>query len=488
MLLRLDGEGPLYVRIGRALRTEILGGRLAQGARLPSTRALATDLGVSRNIVLLAYERLLAEGYATARRGSGTHVAFDFAGGQAQTARPAERSSSRTPRIHLSGYARRVAAKPDRSGISWAPMDPRLPYDFRYGRPSFGDFPFTTWCRLLARRARRATIRELDYGRPEGLRILRERVADYLRRARGVNCVPEQVLIVDGTQQALDLAARVLVDPGDRVLLEEPHYRPARVVFAAAGARTDVIEVDAQGMRTDRLPVRQGRHRVVFVTPSHQFPTGAVMPLSRRIALLAWAQRAGAWILEDDYDSEYRYGGAPLPALQGLDRAERVIYTGTFSKVMFPALRLGYMVLPGALWGAFLSAKAFADTGSPTLYQHALADFMGEGHFEGHLRRSRARNAARRAALLGAIERHLGDRVEVSGENAGLHVLLWLRGIPAGRVDAIRRKAAVLGVGVYPVAPFYLRPPGRAGLILGYAPLTEEEIGAGVERLARALA
>jgi len=487
MLLRLEGEGPLYVRISRALRVEILSGRLARGARLPSTRALAGELGVSRNIVLLAYEQLLAEGYATARRGSGTVVALGVPDERASNARVPERRGRRSRPVRLSAYARRILGGPSASAVGWAPAGARLPYDFRYGRPSFGDFPFTTWTRLLARRARRATIRDLDYGRPEGLAALRERIADYLRRARGVRCEPEQVVIVDGTQQALDLAARVLVGPGDRVLLEEPHYRPARIAFAAAGARTDVIPVDEHGMRVDRLPAGTGRHRLAFVTPSHQFPTGAVMPLARRIELLAWADRAGALVFEDDYDSEFRYGGAPVQALQGLDRAGRVIYTGTFSKVMFPALRLGYMVLPGSIRVAFVTAKAFADTGSPTLYQSALADFMEEGHFERHLRRSRARNAARRESLLDAIGRHLGESVEISGANAGLHVLLWLRGVPAGRVDAIRRKAAGLGVGVYPVAPFYLKPPRRAGLILGYASLTEEEIRAGVERLAGAI-
>ncbi len=291
-----------------------------------------------------------------------------------------------------------------------------LPYDFRYGPPSFTDFPHETWCRIVARRARRITIRDLDYGTPEGLPALREAIAEYVGRARAIACTPDQILVVNGSQQALDLAARVLVDPGDVVLMEEPHYRGARTVMKAAGARIETIEVDEHGLRTAELAQRRTLSRLAIVTPSHQFPTGAVMPLGRRLELLAWARRSGACIFEDDYDSEYRYSGRPIEALAALDDSACVLYAATFSKVMFPSLRLGYMILPERLVEPIRSVKALMDTGGPHLAQAALVDFIREGHFERHLHRTRTRNASRRAAMLEAIERHLGSRAQVSGD------------------------------------------------------------------------
>jgi GntR family transcriptional regulator/MocR family aminotransferase len=258
-------------------------------------------------------------------------------------------------------------------------------------------------------------------------------------------------------------------------------------VFAAAGARIVTAPVDDEGLDLSPPALAKRTSRLAYVTPSHQFPTGAIMSLSRRLALLAWADRVSAYVIEDDYDSEYRYAGRPVESLQSLDRNGRVIYLGTFSKLMFPALRIGYLVLPAALVRPFVTAKALADTGSSTLEQLALADFIREGHFERHIRRSRTRNAARRATLLEAIAEHLGELVEVAGANAGLHVLLWLRGIRAARVGALIKRAAAKGVGVYSIAPFYVDPPDRAGLLLGYASLTAEEIQEGIARLAEVL-
>jgi len=243
---------------------------------------------------------------------------------------------------------------------------------------------------------RRAAVRDLDYGRPEGAAALRETLADYLRRARAVTCDPDQILIVSGSRQALDLATRVLIDPGDRVALEEPHYHAARATLDAAGAKIESVPVDASGMEVDELARGKRRFRLAFVTPSHQFPTGALMPLSRRLELLEWAERSGALIFEDDYDSEFRYRGRPVEALQAIDQRGSVLYAGTFSKSMFPGLRLGYLVVPRPLVGVFRSVKALLDVGCSTLSQLALADFIRDGHFERHLRRSRTRNAARR--------------------------------------------------------------------------------------------
>jgi len=282
--------------------------------------------------------------------------------------------------------------------------------------------------------------------------------------------------------QALDLAARALVDPGDVVLMEEPHYRGARTVMHASGAKFETIAVDEHGLCTDELENR--RSRLAIVTPSHQFPTGAVMPLGRRLELLAWARRSGACIFEDDYDSEYRYSGRPIEALAALDDDGRVLYAATFSKVMFPALRLGYMIVPDPLVEPLRSAKALMDTGGPTLAQAALVDFIREGHFERHLHRMRTRNSRRRAAMLDAIDRHLGDRADVTGVNAGLHVVMWLRDLSASKARELCMRAAQAGVGIYSVAPFYLKPPKKLGLLLGYASMREKQIAEGIRRLA----
>ncbi|MEA2626622.1 MAG: GntR family transcriptional regulator / MocR family aminotransferase, partial [Candidatus Binatota bacterium] len=386
MTVPLDGDGPLYRQIYRALRSEILGGRLGPGDRLPSTRALAADAGVSRNIAVLAYDQLLAEGYALARRGSGTVVAPLPEKTLLRPATAAPKTLQRSPKLAPAG--KRVLELYGRGRLRWEIHGPRMPYDFRFGRPSFGDFPHATWCRLLGRRARRASIRDLDYGAAEGRIELREAIAERLRRLRGVDCDAERIVVVNGSQQALDLVARLLLAPGDGVLIEEPHYAGARSVFLAAGARLLPSPVDGDGMQVPRRKASGASPRLAYVTPSHQFPTGAVMPLARRLELLTWAEHHGVVIFEDDYDSEYRYGGAPVPALQGLDRSGLVIYGGTFSKLMFPALRLGYVVLPEALLTPMIAAKALADTGCATLEQLTLADFIREGHFDRHVRRS----------------------------------------------------------------------------------------------------
>jgi GntR family transcriptional regulator/MocR family aminotransferase len=485
MFLKLNADGPLYAQIYRAVRGQILGGRLTAATRVPATRDLALELGVSRNVAIMAYRQLLDEGYLTARKGAGTFVARELPRHLTTVAarrRPAPTRMSAP--VHLSAYARRVREASHGVQFTWTPRRDVLPYDFRYGAPSFTDFPHETWCRVMARRARRVTIRDLDYGPPEGLPALREAIADYAGRARAIACAPEQILVVNGSQQALDLAARVLVDPGDVVLMEEPHYRGARTVMSAAGAKIETIAVDDHGLRTDELAGRRTPSRLAIVTPSHQFPTGAVMPLGRRLELLSWARRSGACIFEDDYDSEYRYSGRPIEALAALDDSGCVLYAATFSKVMFPSMRLGYMILPERLLEPIRSVKALMDTGGPNLVQAALVDFIREGHFERHLHRTRTRNASRRAAMLDAIERYLGGRAQVSGINAGLHLMLWLPSLPASRSRELRIRAARAGVGVYPVDPFYLNPPKQVGLLLGYASMRERQIAEGIRRFA----
>jgi len=489
MWIALDGRGSLSEQVFRALCQAILGGTLPASARLPPSRTLAAELGVSRNTVVLAYEQLLAEGYVQARVGSGTYVATELPEaarglvGVGATTADAQHATA-APRV--SRYARRLVTIMDEARLVWTPRTRSVPYDFRYARPSFEDFPHEAWCRVLARRARRASVRALDYGSPAGAPELRQAVATYLARARGVACDPEQVLIVNGSQQALDLCARVVLDPGDAVVTEDPGYPAARAVFAALGARVRPCPVDDKGIDVGARAFRSGA-RLAYVTPAHQFPTGATMPLTRRLELLAWARRHDALVLEDDYDSEYRYRGRPVQALAGLDRDGRVLYAGTFSKLLFPALRLGFLVLPPALIEPFRRAKGAADTGSPTVLQLALADFLADGHFERHLRRSRLRHAAIRRVMLESVAEHLGDAVEVAGADAGLHVLLWLRDSEPADAERLRRRAAELGVGIYPVTPFYAGSAPRAGILLGWASLGPREVRDGIRLLGTVL-
>jgi GntR family transcriptional regulator/MocR family aminotransferase len=312
-------------------------------------------------------------------------------------------------------------------------------------------------------------------------------ISTRLRRLRGLDADPDRIVVVNGTQQALDLICRVLLNPGDRVLMEEPHYTGARCAFMAAGAALVFSPVDDHGMRIPRPVAGKRACRLAYVTPSHQFPTGAVLSNERRLELLAWASRLGAFVVEDDYDGEYRYDGQPLQALGGFDREDRTIYLGTFSKILFPALRLGYLVLPRTLVEPFVATKAVGDTGTAALEQLALADFINAGHFDRHLRRTTASNAARRKALVSALREQFGDRVEIRGANAGLHVFAWLKGTSGGPIRDASGRAERAGVGLYPAAPFYAKPPERTAILLGYAALHERDIREGIRRLAAAL-
>lgn len=470
---------PLHRQLYAALRVAILTGRLRPGVRLPPTRVLAADLGVSRNTVLAAYDQLLAEGFIEGRVGSGTYVARALAEtalhGQALRGHPAPCPSQLSRR---GAVLAATSVTPLRSGGP--------PRAFRPGTPALDVFPGAIWARLLARYWRRPPPDLLGYGDPAGYRPLREAIAAYLGAARGVRCEPEQIVIVAGSQQGLDIAARVLLDEGDVAWLEDPGYLGARGALRGAGARLVPVPVDAEGLDLAAGAARAPAPRLIYVTPSHQYPLGVTMSLARRLALLEWAGQVGAWILEDDYDSEYRYAGRPLAALQGLDREGRVIYLGTFSKVLCPALRLGYLVAPPRLVDAFIAARALADRHSPGVEQAALADFIAEGHFARHIRRTRALYAARQAALVDAARRELTGLLEVRPADAGLHLVGWL---PDDADDAtLAERAAAHGVETVPLSRYALGASGPRGLILGYAALDEETIHAGVARLAAALA
>jgi GntR family transcriptional regulator/MocR family aminotransferase len=470
---------PLYRQIYTHVRQCILDGRLAPGARLPSTRQLAADLRVSRSTAVQAYEQLRAEGYIEGLGGAETRVSGALPDSFVR-ASPREPDTGLAPlRSSLvpSSRARSTLAAMRRSASPFG-LGPRA---FRAGVPAVDVFPVDTWGRIMARRWSRTPARDLAYGDPFGYRPLREAIADYLRAARGVRCTADQVMVVSGSQQALDLAARVLLDQGDKVWLEDPGYHGARGAFTAAGANIIPVPVDQDG-----LDVMAGRTlapdaRLAFVTPSRQLPLGSTMSLARRLALLEWASTSRAAIFEDDYDSEFRYASRPLPALQGLDRAGCVLYAGTFSKVTFPSMRLGYLVVPPSLVDVFGAARHFADYHSPFLEQAVMTDFIVEGHFERHIRRMRAIYHERQVLLVNLARERLGGLLDVRPADAGMTVVGWL----GGGLDDVgtARAAERAGLHVLPLSPLAVRPLPPA-LLLGYAGVRDDEIRDGVNRLA----
>jgi len=358
-----------------------------------------------------------------------------------------------------------------------------------YGAIADEDFPKLAWRRHYNRALMRRQ-QHLYYGATAGELQLREELQAYLLRARGLACTADQILVVHGTQQALELCARVLVDPGDHVVMEEPCYLMARRTFESLGANIIATPVDEQGVVTDYLP--KSRCTLAYVTPSHQFPLGSVMSISRRQALLAWAHRHSSWIIEDDYDSEFRYGLRPVDPLQSLDTRSCVIYVGTFSKALSPQLRMGYLVLPPALVTTFRHAKQLADRHAPTLDQVVLAELIRSGTYERHLRRLKRENERRRGALVEAIARCFGSRAHVEGTDSGLHVVVWLRDIPRSAEQQTVEKAKAQGVGIWPVSPLYAegqryRKQRCAGFVLGYASLKEADIHKAIRLLAAVL-
>jgi GntR family transcriptional regulator/MocR family aminotransferase len=478
MFLQLDDKGPRYLQLARALKQAILDGRCAPGTRLPATRTLARELEISRNTTLAAYALLTEEGLIEGRSGSGCYVAA-FAAATRRPVAAAAHESMRAPALSRRGrrmqqvYDRAIPGRQHRG----------LRYNLQYGLPMTNPQLASAWRRALNQAAAHV---QTDYPDPQGLPELRVQICEYLARRRGISASADDVLIVNGTQQAFSLAADVLLDAGDRMLLEDPHYQGARQVFAARGAVIRTCRVDGDGLVTHALP-RDGRTRLAVVTPSHQFPTGAVLSLPRRMQLLDWAQRRRCWLIEDDYDGEFRYGTRPLAALKSLDRAGRVLYVGSFSKVIFPALRLGYMVLPPGLREAFVAAKWLTDRGSTAIEQSALARLIGSGAFERHLRRTANTLRTRRSALLGALQRYAGDAVEVADSSAGMHILAWLPRASHAQARVLVERARARGVGVYLVAPYCHKPLRHPGLLLGYADLPPADLQAAVRILAECL-
>ncbi len=481
---------PWHRQVFAQIRDAIRDGRLRSGDRLPATRELSRSLGVARNTVARAYEDLLAEGYIRGRVGDGSYVAD----GLAELLWGSEEKWKRRPlsqKQEKSDGGRHFPrqAGPESAGVG------TLPIDLRPGTPDWDAFPKGLWLRLLGRALRSKAGELRTYGEPGGHYPLRDAIARHLGISRGVTARPEQVVIVNGSQQALDLIARSFLTPGDAVALEDPGYPDARRVLAGPGQRKLFVPVDEDGIDVgalEKMTSARAAPRLLYVTPSHQFPTGAVLSLSRRLALLRWAARRNVLIVEDDYDSEFRAPGRLVESLQGLDRSRKVVYVGTFSTVLFPPLRIGYVVLPPELAEPFMRTKWLADRQTPTLEQLALTDFLHEGHFERHLRRMRRLVSARREAMRAALDMHFGDSIEVSDSSVGMHVMVTLtaarRGVSAAQIEGrVRAAAAQRGIAVYPAGPCYSRPPRRPIFLLGYAALSEDLIREGVEKLAQAV-
>ena len=494
MLLTLDGRGPRYAQITRALVSQIQHGALAPGSRAPSTRELARDTGCSRNVVLLAYEQLLIEGYFVSRQRQGTFVASGAQGAQgASGARGAAgaagaqsaagvQSASRA-RGALSAQGRRLIDA-TRQALGNVPYHPGCAIDFMYGLCEPDERLVRSFRRALMQPLR---DRAFSYASPLGDADLREQIATRLRTARGISRPADHIVLTAGTQQALDICARLLLGPGDRVIMEDPGYEVATCAFEAAGARMLYVPVDRDGLDPARFPNGRPPARLAYVTPSHQFPTGAVMPVARRHALLEWARRARAFIFEDDYDGEFRYAGQPIPALAGLD-PDAVIYCGTFSKSLFPACRLGYLVLPPSLVDAALRCKWISDRGSSRLIERAIAELLRSGDYDRHIRRMQRRYRERRDVLIRSLRQHLGSAAEIEGSSAGLHLIAWLPDLAPGRVHAVVSRCLELGTGVYPLTTHARRPPSRAALIFGYGVIQAGDIDRGVQGVALACA
>jgi len=463
--LRRHSGVPLYRQIYDGFRQAILGGLLRSGQRIPSTRALAAELEISRFPVLAAYEQLLHEGYLAGRIGAGTFVSGTLPD---DALRPVAGARASGRSAQAARQARPVRREPERERSDGG-LRP-----FRMSLPGLDQFPLAIWARLVARHARALTPVLMAYGDPAGLQVLREAVAEYLRTARAVRCEADQVIILSGSQAALRVAATVLLARGDLVAVEEPGYPGARDALRASGAELAPVPVDEQGLSVAALERLGARVRAAYVTPSHQYPLGVSMTATRRLELLEWAERHGSWLLEDDYDSEYRYVSRPLGSLQGMDGHGRVIYIGSFSKVLFPSLRVGYLIVPQALRQDFLEAREALDIFSPALSQLTLADFLAEGHFARHLRRMRAVYLNRRGALLEGLTRYCAGRLTVLNADGGLHAAAAL---PAGTDDAaVVARMDRHGLTATALSTCYTIAPRRSGLLLGFGGFGERRL------------
>jgi len=499
--IELDRRKGLSLQLYQALRLRVLDGRLASGTRLPASRDLAAALAISRNSVVRAYDQLYAEGFIEGRVGDGTYVAQ-----LSSTALPAKKLSTKVSTGFSTGLPTALSTKSDNSTghlsskvihsgalhrlennhLPAPPSGP--PRAFRVGVPAFDLFPFDVWAKLNAAFWRKPDLQQLCYGDPAGDARLRGLIAAYLRSSRGLQCSAEQIVITSGAQQGISLCAQLLVEPGAGVGIENPGYRAAGHAFALAGWRLHGIAVDEEGLDCAALAAAEDC-RVAYVTPSHQYPTGVVMSLARRLELLAWAERTGGWIVEDDYDSEYRYTGAPLAPLAALDRQGRVLYVGTFGKVAFPALRLGYLVLPPGLVEAFSRRRAVDVRHSEVSTQAVMAEFMSAGHFQRHIRRMRRAALSRRNALINDWPTGISGIGELPAVSAGLHLMVKVDSVAREQQLIAQARAAeveIQGLSSYWLPESTTPFDERAGLVLGFSAVPEPAIASALARLREA--
>ncbi|NOT48565.1 MAG: PLP-dependent aminotransferase family protein [Acidobacteria bacterium] len=478
-----DDAVPLYKQIYNSIRDAILDGALESGTRLPASRALAEQLGISRMTVVNAYDQLLGEGYLEGKHGSGTYVAShlpeEFLRVQVRKS-SAVKTVSRSRRLAFSDYGKKLARYSERIAHHHSAS---IVVPFQHSLVAAEEFPFDLWAKINQKHLRFSSRRLGGYGDAAGFGPLRKAIAHHLRSSRGVRCEDEQVIVTAGTQQAVFLIANLLLARDDKVWLEDPCHLGTSDVMATVEAKVSHVPVDDEGFNIEKAKRDRRPARMVYVTPSRQFPLGMTMSLQRRLSLLEWANDNEAWVIEDDYDSEFRYSGRPLPALQGLDRADRVLYVGTFSKTVFPGLRIGCLVVPPDLIDVFIAARALNDLHAPITDQMVLADFIVEGHFEHHVRRMRTLYRGRQAVLVDQAAKHLGGFLDVGPSDAGMHLTGWL---PKGVDDReVSTRVAEHGLRAAPVSRYTNRKLERGGLLLGYTAFNEKQINAAVRKLAK---
>ena len=484
-MLEENSNLPLYRQIYETIRRAILSGKFYPTMPLPASRLLAKQLSVSRMTVVNAYDQLLAEGYLESRTGAGTFVAAHLPEELLQTQRFERRESGEKPvlrKIKVSEYGKNLS----KNGTMFLRNHGATVFvPFQHGISAIDKFPFEVWARIAQKLQKNPPASLLGYGEPTGFQPLREAVAAHLASARGVSCTAEQIVITNGTQQALDLIGRIFLEKTDEFWIEDPCYLGARNIFTATGAKVIPVPVDSEGFDLSQARKRSKRARLVYVTPSHQYPLGVTMSLARRLNLLEWARETNSFIIEDDYNSEYRYAGRPLASLQGLDRDDRVIYLGTFSKTIFPALRLGCLVVPSDLVKIFAAARAMTDLHSPTIDQAVLAEFIAEGHFARHTRRMRGIYEERRQILIEEAQKNLEGIVEIAPAESGMDLVGWLPdGVDDGEVSL---RAAKVNLKIARISAFCIDQKLRSGMLLGYTAFNEKQIKQGVKKLARVL-